>query len=99
MLKIVDVDGTEKHRVRNKENPRVIEFESQIDNIEDQHWTNVLGKKHNIKFVVHRILTLEEEREEEIEINEELSDGIRNKKLHALKDASMLHNQMGGIRK
>ena len=58
-----------------------------------------MGKKHNIKFVVHRILTLEEEREEEIEINEEVSDRIRNKKLCTVSDASMVHNQMGDVGK
>ena len=58
-----------------------------------------MGKKHNIKFVIHRILTPEEEREEEIETNEEVSDEIRNNKLHEATDASMLHNQRGVIGK
>ena len=29
-------------------------------------------------------------------MNEEMSDGIRNKRLCAVTDASMLHNQIGG---
>ena len=98
-LKIMDIDRTEQCRVRNEENPRRIEFGSQIDNSEIQHWNNVLGKKHNRKFVVQRILTPEEEREEEVEINEEERDGIRNKKSHLVTDVSMLHNQIGGIGK
>ena len=51
--------------------------------------------KHNRKFLIHRILRPEEGREEDAEINEETSDGIRNNKLCPLTDASMLHNQMG----
>ena len=47
-------------------------------------------------FFVNSILTSEEEREEEIETKEEVSDGIRNKKLHTVTYASMLCNQMRG---
>ena len=42
------------------------------------------------------ILTPEEEREEEIEINEDLNEGIRNNKLHVVTFTSMLYNQIGG---
>ena len=68
-LKIADTRGIEQCRVRNEDNPRAIEFGSQIENAENQRWTNVLCNKHNIKFVVHSILISEEEREEEVEIN------------------------------
>ena len=61
-LKIVEADGIEKNRVRNEENSRAIEFESQIENTEEQHWTNVLGKKNDSKFVVHIIFVPDEER-------------------------------------
>ena len=78
-----------------EENLRVIEFGSQIEHAKEKNWTNVLGKKHDSKFMVHNIFTLEEEREEE-KINEDVSEGIRNNKLHAVTDTSLLHNQMGG---
>ena len=38
----------------------------------------------------------EERIEEDSDANDEISDGIKNKKIHAITDASMLHNQMGG---
>ena len=40
--------------------------------------------KHNRKFVIHSDLTPEEERQEDTETNEETSEGIRNKKSHAV---------------
>ena len=95
-LKIADMDGIEQCRVWNRDDPRAIEFGSQIENTEDQHGTNVLGKKHKRKFVVHSILMPEDEREEEVDTNEEASDGIRKNKSCA---ASMLHNKTGYIEK
>ena len=99
MLKFSDIDGAEQCRVWNENIQRAIEFGSQIENVENQHWTNILGMKHNRKFVIHSILTPEEEREEGAEINKEISDGTMNKKSFEVTDASMLHNQMGGIGK
>ena len=65
-------------RVRQEENARVIEFETHIDSAEEQHWTTVLVKKHNNKFIVHHVLQSAEEIEDEIEINNDIEEGIRN---------------------
>ena len=46
--------------------------------------------------MMHDILIPEEEREEQIEINDDVKEGIRNNKLHVAIDTSALHNQMGG---
>ena len=94
--KIVGTDGTEQHRGRSENNQRVTEFGTQIENVENQNWTNVLGTKHNRKFVIHIFLRPEEGREEDIETNEETSDGISNNKSCTVTDTSILHNQMRG---
>ena len=52
--------------------------------------------KHNLKVVIHSTLTPEERTEENDDANDEVSDGIRNRKMHAITDASMSHDQMGG---
>ena len=59
-FKIVDIDGTEQDRGRTENNQRAIEFGSRIENTANQNWANVLGIKHNRKFVIHSILTPEE---------------------------------------
>ena len=92
----MDTDGIEQCRVRNDNNPRAIKFGIQIENVENQHWTIFLGMKHNRKFLMHSILIPEEKREDDTETNEETSDGIRSKKSHAVKDASMSYDQMRG---
>ena len=97
-LKIEDTNGAKQRRVRSKSDQRAIEFGSQIENAENQHWTNVLDTKHDRNFVIHTFLAPEEEKEENAEANEEASDGIRNKKSLAATGASILHNQMGALK-
>ena len=79
-------------RVRQVENARVIEFETYIDSAEEKHWTIVLGKEHNNKFIVHHIFQSAQEIEDEIEINNDIEEVIRNKILCAVTDASAMHN-------
>ena len=49
--------------------------------------------------MVHDVLIPEEERKEEIEMNDEVNEGIINNKLHTVTDTSVLHNQMGSYLK
>ena len=44
ILKVVEIDRIEKYRVRKEENLRAIEFGNQIEYVEEQNWTNFLGK-------------------------------------------------------
>ena len=46
--------------------------------------------------MMHDILQLEEEREDESEANDEVDDGIRTQKLFSVTDASTINNKMGG---
>ena len=83
-------------RVRQEENARVIEFETQIDSAEEQHQPRVMGKQDNNKFMMHNTLQSAEESEGETEINNDIEEVIRNKKLCAVTDVSIAHNRMGG---
>ena len=45
--------------------------------------------------MMHGVLMSEEESEEEVEINDNVNEGIRNKKIHAVTETSKNHNKMG----
>ena len=47
--------------------------------------------------MVHDILQSEVESEEEVEINDDVNEGIRNNKLHAVTDTSVMKNEMEGF--
>ena len=56
----------------------------------------MLGKKYDIKFMVHETLQPIEKNEAEIQLSNEIKEGIINGRLHAVLDASMKLNQMVG---
>ena len=46
--------------------------------------------------MVHDIFQSAEESEDEAEVNDEIKEGIRNQKLHAVTDTSTMNNQIEG---
>ena len=96
VLKIAELDVEEQHIGRNENNRRVLGLGTRMQNVEHQTWANVLGVKHNLKTMIHSILTPEEIIEEDDNMNDETSEGISNRKMYAVADASISHNQMGG---